>query len=70
MEVSEQIIIRHLKAGDAKAWHWLYAHHYGVLCRMANDYLGDPFLAESIVEDVIFHFWEIRFFISGRFGKR
>ncbi len=60
MEVSEQIIIRHLKAGDARAWRWLYAHHYGVLCRMANDYLGDPFLAESIVEDVIFHFWEIR----------
>lgn len=60
MEASERIIVGLLKAGDAKAWRWLYAHHYEVLCRMADDYLCDPFLAESMVEDVIFHFWEMR----------
>lgn len=30
------------------------------LCHVANQYLNDNFLSETIVGDVIFHLWEIR----------
>lgn len=38
----------------------MYEHHYVPLCHIANQYLKDPFLSETIVGDVIFHLWEIR----------
>lgn len=60
MEKEEQIIISLLKQGDEKAYRYVYDHHYTILCKMANDFLGNPFWAESIVEDAIFHLWEIR----------
>lgn len=60
MEQEERRVISLLKRGDEKAYRYVYDHHYAVLCKMANDFLGNPFWAESIVEDVIFHLWEIR----------
>lgn len=60
MEKEEQIIISLLKQGNEKAYRYVYDHHYAILCKMAKDFLGNPFWAESIVEDAIFHLWEIR----------
>lgn len=60
MNESEQILILQLKRGDEKAYRYLYDHHYTVLCKFANEWLQDPFWAETIVEDTIFHIWEIR----------
>lgn len=60
MNESEQILVSLLKKGDEKAYRYLYDHHYIVLCKFANEWLQDPFWAETIVEDTIFHIWEIR----------
>ena len=60
MKELEHIIIRQLRAGDEEAYRYLFDRHYAVLCRFANEWVGDPFLAETIVGDVIFHLWEIR----------
>lgn len=60
MKELEHIIIRQLRAGDEEAYRYLYDRHYAVLCRFANAWVDDPFLAEMIVGDVIFHLWEIR----------
>lgn len=60
MNPDEQKILSLLKRGDEKGYRYLYDHHYVLLCRMANDFVHDPFWAESLVEDVIFHLWEIR----------
>ena len=38
----------------------VYDYHYVLLCHVANQYLNDNFLSETIVGDVIFHLWEIR----------
>lgn len=54
------MIISLLKRGDERAYRYVYDHHYVLLCKMAHDFLQDSFWAESIVEDVIFHLWEIR----------
>ena len=60
MEVTESQIIEQLKAGNEEAYRYLYRHHYRVLCRFALEYVHDAYQAESIVEDLIFHLWDIR----------
>ena len=60
MDVAELLIIERLKNGEEKAYKYLYDHHYVLLCKFANELLHDPFLAETIVGDLIFHLWEIR----------
>lgn len=60
MEYTEKLIIEQLKSGNEKAYKYLYDQHYSMLCHVANGYLHDALLAESIVGDVIFHIWEIR----------
>ncbi|MEA4981466.1 MAG: RNA polymerase sigma-70 factor [Paludibacter sp.] len=60
MDISEKEIILQLKRGEEIAYRHLFDHHYQVLCRIANEFLKDDFLSETIVGDVIFHLWEKR----------
>lgn len=60
MHMNEEIILGLLKKGDDKAYKFLFDHHYAVLCKFANELIQDPFIAETIVGDLIFHIWEIR----------
>lgn len=60
MDVDERLIIERLRKGDERAYRYLYDRHYVLLCKFARELLGDPFLAETVVGDLIFHLWEIR----------
>lgn len=60
METTEELIIEQLRHGNEDAYKYIYDHHYILLCHVANQYLQDNFLSETIVGDVIFHLWEIR----------
>ncbi|MBD3592052.1 RNA polymerase sigma-70 factor [Bacteroides sp. GM023] len=60
MEHTETLIIEQLKLGNEDAWQYIYDHHYALLCHIANSYVKDQFVAETIVGDTIFHVWEIR----------
>lgn len=60
MEIPESVIVERLKQGDEEAYKYLYRYHYASLCHVAYGYVGDDFLAETLVGDVIFHLWEIR----------
>lgn len=60
MEHTEKLIVDQLKRGNEEAYKYIYDHHYVLLCHVANQYVRDAFLAETIVGDVIFHLWEIR----------
>lgn len=55
MEITERIIIEQLKQGNEEAYKYLYRHHYALLCHIAREYVGDDFLAETLVGDVVFH---------------
>ena len=59
-EKTRQMIVSRLKRGDEAAYRYLYDHHYVLLCKYANNWIQDPFLAETVVEDVIFRIWEMR----------
>ena len=60
MENTETLIVEQLKAGNENAYRYIYDHHYVLLCKIAYEFLKDDFLAESIVDDIIFHLWEKR----------
>ena len=60
MENTETLIVEQLKIGNENAYRYIYDHHYALLCYVANGYLKDQFLSETIVGDTIFHSWEIR----------
>lgn len=61
MEREEELhLIRSLQSGDNQAYKYIYDHHYVLLCKVAYEFLKDDFLAESIVDDIIFHLWEKR----------
>ncbi len=60
MNSDEQFLIQQLKDGNEEAYRWLFRHHYPALCQYVGMLLHDYALAENIVDDVIFHVWEIR----------
>ena len=60
MEHTETLIVEQLKTGNEDAYQYIYGRHYALLCHVANGYVKDQFLAETIVGDTIFHLWEIR----------
>lgn len=60
MQYPEELIAEQLKKGNEDAYKYLYDHHYTLLCNIANEYVKDSFISETIVGDVIFHLWEIR----------
>ena len=60
MEHTETLIVEQLKTGNEDAYQYIYDRHYALLCHIANGYVKDQFLAETIVGDTIFHLWEIR----------
>ena len=55
MENTEKLIVEQLKNGNEDAYKYIYDYHYVLLCHIANQYLNDNFLSETIVGDVIFH---------------
>jgi len=60
MRDEELRIISLLRKGDNGAYKYIYDHHYNLLCNIAFQFLKDDFLAETIVDDMIFHLWEKR----------
>ena len=60
MEHTEPLIVEQLQTGNEDAYQYIYDRHYALLCHVANGYVKDQFLAETIVGDTIFHLWEIR----------
>lgn len=60
MNNEEQRIIGLLQQGDNEAYKYLYDCYYSLLCKIANEFLRDAFLAETIVGDLFFHLYEKR----------
>lgn len=70
MEFSEQLVVEQLKQGNEEAYRYLYRNHYSMLCHVAREFVGDGFLAETLVGDVIFHIWEVREFLDIQISLR
>lgn len=60
MKNSDDLIVQLLREGNEKGYKYIYDHHYALLCQVANRHVEDDFVAETIVNDVIFHLWKVR----------
>lgn len=60
MELTEESVIKMLKAGKEAGYRFLFKYHYAPLCAIAYEYVHDDFVAETIVADVFFHVWQKR----------
>ena len=60
MSYSDAEIISGLRQGYNWAYKQLYDHHYVGLCKVAFTFLGDDFLAQTIVDDLIVNLYEKR----------
>lgn len=59
-EMPDDTFVRLLRDGDNEAYRRLYELYYVPLCSLAYTLVHDRFTAETIVNDTIFHLWEIR----------
>lgn len=53
-------LIKGLKDGDERAYKALYDAHYEALCLVAVEFVKDYYIAETLVNDLIFSLWENR----------
>jgi len=58
MNEQEENILSQLRAGNDNAYRYIFNHYYVSLCRVANFYVEDSFIAENIVGDLIFYLWQ------------
>ncbi len=58
--INDSNIILHLKKNEEEAFRFIYDKYYDYLCKIADSYLKDGYLAETIVGDIIYNLWEIR----------
>ncbi len=59
-DISEKEILKGLKSGEEDAYRRIFQAWYEPLCTYAAGLVRDRFHAENIVDDAIFHLWEVR----------
>lgn len=60
MLLDNNALIKGLKDGDERAYRALYDTHYEAFCLVALDLVKDYYIAETLVNDLIFSLWENR----------
>jgi RNA polymerase sigma-70 factor (ECF subfamily) len=61
MNELEENLLTQLRMGDDDAYRHLLDQYYVSLCRVANLYVEDSFIAENLVGDLILFLWQQRF---------
>lgn len=70
IDVTEINVIPYLKEGKEDAFRFIFDHYYDYLCRIADSYLSDSFISETIVGDIIYNLWETREDIDIKYSLR
>ncbi len=60
LAATESALVAAVRAGDAAAFEQLFRHYYNPLCVFVTRYIGDPAVAEEMVDAVFARIWEQR----------
>lgn len=60
MDNLERTLINNIRAGDAKAFEYIFKSYFQSLFNYAQDLLHSRYIAEEIISDVFTRFWETR----------
>ncbi len=53
-------VLHRIQQGDKAAFEQLFTEKFSVLCAYANHFVNDLDASQDIVQDVLFHLWEIK----------
>lgn len=56
----EEKFVLQLKQGKEEAYRYLFNKYYDHLCKIANTFVGDKYVAKSLVGDLFYHLWKER----------
>lgn len=68
--ITDNNVMVYLKEGRERAFHFIFDKYYDYLCLIADSYLRDNFIAETIVGDIIYNLWEIRESLDIKYSLR
>lgn len=68
--ITDDNVMVYLKEGREHAFHFIFDKYYNYLCLIADSYLRDNFIAETIVGDIIYNLWEIRESLDIKYSLR
>lgn len=70
MNGNETFLIEQMKKGNEEAFKAVFRAHYAVLCHFASSLVHDDMDAEQIVDDVLYHVWEIKATLNIQYSLR
>ena len=68
--ITDNNVIEHLKKGNECAFRFIFDKYYDYLCLIADSYLRDSFISETIVGEIIYNLWEIKESVDIKYSLR
>ena len=68
--ITDNNVIEYLKKGNECAFRFVFDKYYDYLCLIADSYLRDSFISETIVGEIIYNLWEIKDNIDIKYSLR
>lgn len=63
-------VMIYLREGNEYAFRFIFDKYYDFLCMVADSYLRDEYISETIVGDIIYNLWEIKDNIDIKYSLR
>lgn len=58
--ITDNNVMIYLREGNEYAFRFIFDKYYDFLCMVADSYLRDEYISETIVGDIIYNLWEIK----------
>lgn len=68
--ITDNNVIEYLKKGNESAFRYIFDKYYDYLCLIADSYLRDRFLSETIIGEIIYNLWEIKESVDIKYSLR
>ena len=68
--ITDNNVMIYLREGNEYAFLFIFDKYYDFLCMVADSYLRDEYISETIVGDIIYNLWEIKDNIDIKYSLR
>ena len=68
--IKDNNVMIYLREGNEYAFRFIFDKYYDFLCMVADSYLRDEYISETIVGDIIYNLWEIKDNIDIKYSLR
>ena len=68
--ITDNNVMIYLREGNEYAFRFIFDKYYDFLCMVADSYLRDEYISETIVGDIIYYLWEIKDNIDIKYSLR